>query len=405
MTQRASALLCLLMAAMTLGSSAKAGVWGSDPVLGFTGDYATNPLLNDGPTSAQTHGAVLLDAPTAYTADAFKLSVLPSFRVGDSQGYSSLTSDYQRVNAQAEFDTPLNTIMTTAGVSRDSTLSQTYLTNGSTGVRRDSATGDFNWDRKFTETVDLDTDFSATRARYDQPPGQNTLVNYKYVSLSPTLTWASSERNQFTISATAGRYNTLDGSNESRNANLQLGFTRKLSEVWTLTASGGYSRALNRIETEELVPVFTPIGIFYEIVPVIVSSSQNGSVYAVNLSHQGQQLLLTASASRRLAASGLALLSTQDNYELNGKYMLSDRWSVTGDLHHAIYKNPQTNGTTSNIDVGYYTLSANWQWTEQWVVALSVSHVAEKVQLPTYSAASNEVTITLSRHFNHIELR
>lgn len=405
MTQRGSSLLCLLMAAMTLCSSSKAGVWGSDPVLGFAGDYATNPLLSDVPTSAQTHGAVLLDAPTAYTADAFKLSVLPSFRVGDTGGYSSVTSNYQRLNAQAEFDTPLNTFTTLAGVSRDSTLSQTYLTNGSTGVRRDSASADLNWDRKFTETVGLDTDFSAIRARYDQPPGQNTLVDYKYVSLSPTLTWASSERNQFTVSATAGRYNTLNGSNESRNANLQLGFTRQLSEVWTLTVSGGYSRALNRVETEELLPIFTPTGIFYQVVPVTVSSSQNGSVYSVNLSHKGEQLLLTASASRKLTASGLALLSTQDSYELNGKYTLSDRWTITGDLRYVMYKNPQTNGTTTNIDVGYYTLGANWQWTELWVVALGASHVAEKVQQPMYSAATNEVTISLSRHFGHIDIR
>src|SRR5271168_927652 len=140
MTQRWSASLCWPAAAMLLSSSARAGVWGMDPVLGITADYATNPVLLDIPNTAQASVALLIDAPTAFDAGNFKLSILPSFRVGDTKSYSSINSDYEHLNVKGEFDTERSVLAVTAGVTRDSSLSLNYLAeNGATGVRRDGA--------------------------------------------------------------------------------------------------------------------------------------------------------------------------------------------------------------------------------------------------------------------------
>src|SRR5271163_818038 len=154
MTLRGSALLCLSVAAMIYSSSPRAGVWGVDPVLGVVGDYATNPALLDVPHTAETHGALLLDSPTTYNGDAFELFVMPSFRLSDSSGYSSLASDYEHLNLKGEFDTERSVLTAAAGAARDSSLYQDYLSDGATGVRRDTLTADLNWDRLLSERVD-----------------------------------------------------------------------------------------------------------------------------------------------------------------------------------------------------------------------------------------------------------
>jgi len=160
MIQGGSRLPCWCVAVTTLCSSARAGVWGVDPLLGITVDYATNPALLFLQQSSQTNAALLLDAPLSYNADDFEFFATPSFRVGDSKGYSSVTSDYEHLNLKGEFHTERDVLTAAAGLDRDSSLYQDYLTNGTAGVQRDSAIGDFSWDRLLTERVDFNTDFN-----------------------------------------------------------------------------------------------------------------------------------------------------------------------------------------------------------------------------------------------------
>jgi len=405
MTLRGSALLCLSVAAMIYSSSPRAGVWGVDPVLGVVGDYATNPALLDVPHTAETHGALLLDSPTTYNGDAFELFVMPSFRLSDSSGYSSLASDYEHLNLKGEFDTERSVLTAAAGAARDSSLYQDYLSDGATGVRRDTLTADLNWDRLLSERVDLDGDLSSIRVKYGQAIGIPTLTDYRYLSFSPTLSWNSSERNKLTFAATLSRYNSLDGTTESRSANLQAGFVRQLTEIWSLTATAGYSRALNRLDTDEEFFVLTPNGPAIEIFPVREESSQNGTVYSVNLSRKGTLLSINAIASRQLVPSGFAYLSRQESFEVTATYSLSERWTLTADAHYLKSQDPQLQGGIIERTPKFLSLNANWRWTEHWTATLSASRVTERFQPPDINLASNEVTIGLSRRFNHIDFK
>src|SRR5271170_8036744 len=93
-----------LIAAMSMVESAKAGVWVTEPVLGVAAEYSTNPGLLYVEHTAETHGAVLLDAPTTYHGNDVSCSIQPSFRISNSSGYSSLASDYAHLTAAGEFD-------------------------------------------------------------------------------------------------------------------------------------------------------------------------------------------------------------------------------------------------------------------------------------------------------------
>jgi hypothetical protein len=417
MIRRRRAPACVCLAAMIQSSAATAGVWSMDPVLGAVGDYSTNPALLNLPHTAQANGAALLDAPTTYNGDAFELFVLPSFRIGDSKGYSSLASDYEHLNVKAEWDNERGALSATAGVARDSSLYYDYLTNGGAGVRRDTALADLNWERQLTERMDFDTDVSTQRVRYGAGIGAPTLVDYKYTSITPTLAWNTSEKNKLTLTASVGRYNSLDGTTESTSANLQAGLVRQWSEIWSATATAGYSRAENKLDSELPELVLTPMGLGIVLVPFEEKSTQTGTVYLANVARQGSRLTLNLTASRQLTPTGFAYLSRQDTYDAKGTYALSARWSLSGEARYVnahnpeLTDNPQLQTLVTDFRNESVALSASWRWTELLTLTVSGSRVTERiqspnydgVQSPNYDVAANELTITLSHQFNHIE--
>ena len=88
---------CSYLAAvsMCMASSVRAGVWGTDPVVGIVGDYATNPALLEIPHTAEGNGALLLDAPTDYIGDGVGLDIRPvgRYRRGEPHRIASALWD------------------------------------------------------------------------------------------------------------------------------------------------------------------------------------------------------------------------------------------------------------------------------------------------------------------------
>lgn len=394
----------LIVAAACVASPIHAGVWGAQPTLGLSGDYSSNPALLNLPGTAETHGALLVDAPATYVDDALKFSVVPQYRVSDSRGYSSLDSDYGNLSARGEFDTDRSVWSLSAGASRDSSLYRDYLTNGSAGVRRDTGTADLSWDHHWTERLEFSADVNAERVRYGAPVGTGTLTDYRYASVKPQIAWDQSERGKFTFALGAGRYDSLDRRTESRSAYAQLGYTRALSELWTLSALAGYSRARN--QTDLLVPtlLFTPGGPIVQQVSRSVESSQNGTVFSTSLTRQTGRFGFTAQASRQLTPSGFAYLSRQDAYELKASYAKSERWTFSGDAHRIKYRNPGTTGGAYALTVTNFDASAAYRWTPQWTVTFSVSRIVEHAGSPAVGIAANNVSLMLSRKFNWTQL-
>ena len=397
---------------MCMASSARAGVWGSDPVVGIVGDYVTNPALLEMAHTAETTGALLLDAPTDYIGDGVGFYVIPDFRLSSSQGYASLASDYEHLTLKGELDAERNTLTATAGIYQDSSLYQDYLSNasgylfnGSTGVKRDTLTADLNWDRNLTERLEFDTDVNSVQVKYGQAePGiAGTLTDYRDTNIAPTLSWLSSERNKWTLSASVGRYNSFDEdleSSESRSSNLQVGFVRNLSEIWSLTASAGYSRALNRQNFDEIFPYEPGIDI---VIPIREESAQNGTVYSADLNRKGERLSFDIIASRLLAPTGYAFLSQQNLFKAQGTYTYSDRWSFLAYGFYQQAKNPELQGGLFTQTLKSVNLSASWRWTEFWTVTFTASRITEQLPSPGISLASTDVSIKISRQFNHIK--
>jgi|GEM_PF-1102551 len=396
-------LICWVLGMRCMTDPCYAGVWGTEPVLGILGNYATDPALLNLVHSAETHAALLLDAPTAYNADAFSLTVLPSFRIGDSRGYASTASNYAHLAAKGEWASERGSLSVSSAIARDSSLAHDYVFNGSAGVRRQSAMADIDWNQQWTEKFSLNTDFNVSRVRYAQALGAPSLTDYSNSSFSPTISWAESESNKLTASSSVGLYKSLDGTTRSTNSNVQLGFVRHLNELWTVTTSAGYSRANDKINTFREVLAIVNNRPVIRVVPTTLKSTQNGSVFSVALTHQGDRLSVRAVASRQLVPSGFAFLSRQQTYTLGASYPLSQRWTVNGDARYTQSSDPSLQGIYTDRTVRYVGISSIWHWTEKWNIATNASRVMETFQSNQYKPASTEFSIELSRQFDRVK--
>jgi hypothetical protein len=392
MTRRGLPRNCLLVAAVCMGSGVRAGVWVTDPVLGLAADYSTNPGLRYAAHTAETHGAVLIDTPTTYHADSVSLSVQPSFRISDSSGYSSVASDYAHLTATAEIASERNSVTVTGQIARDSSLYYNYGLNGSAGVRRDTSLADVAWVRALTERFDFNLEANSSRVVYGKSSSFTTLTDYRYTSAAPTLAWKTSERTTLTLVGGAGLYQSADLRTKSVNSNLELGFTRQLTELWAVSANAGYSRETNTVD-EYFGPFL--LGTF--------RATNTGTVFTGNVTRQGALLVLTATASRSLVPSGFSFLSLQNSYQLSLHYPRTERWTFDGHVRWLKAQEPQVLGPTvdqSYLDLG---LSAAWLFTEKWTLTLRASRVTAKYTPPAVDVGAGGFTVQLSRRFAPIK--
>jgi len=252
---------------------------------------------------------------------------------------------------------------------------------------RDTLLADVAWTRSLSERLSLNVDVASTRVLYGESVSYTTLTDYRYTSAVGALSWNTSERTALTIQGSIGDYQALDGTTQSLNSNLQLGFKRQFNELWSASLSAGTSRESDKIKT----PFET------------LESNESGSVYAANITRQARLLTLTAQASRSLIPSGYAFLSRQESYQISASYPRSERWTFGGYARWLRSKNPQFSGPAidqSYVDVG---LSAVWLFTEHWTVTLLASYVTTDVSPPQHHAEASGCSIQLARHFNRIE--
>jgi hypothetical protein len=344
----------------------------------------------------------MLDGPTSYSGDGVDFAILPSLRFGDSVGYSSLTSNYEHLTLRGDLKSERDVFAASAGIARDSSLYYNFTQNGLAGVSRESATGDVSWNRQLTERLAFAADVNENRVRYGHAIGAATLVDYSYGVFTPSLIWSATERTKLSLDGGASLYKSLDGTTRSTNLDLQAGFERRLSEVWSLTSLAGVSRTSNTLDAVRESVVLTANGPALVAFPVHVQSSQTSTIFSVTLNHRTERLVLAATASRGLIPSGSAFLSRQDSYDVNAQYQRTNRWKLTADLGLLKSQDPSQQGTYLQRTVRFASVSSAWQWTEHWAITLRASRVTQSLPATESKPSSTDVSIQLSRQFDRI---
>jgi hypothetical protein len=374
------------------------GPWSIEPQLGVSADYTSNPLLRQFDVQGEEHVAAIIDAPLRYDTDELEFLLRPNGRITNSQGYSSLASNYAHLDGSGQYTDDRDTASLQGELARDSSL---YFLGGlinRIGVPRNTATTSADWTHALTERCQTALDASWQRVRYDEPADFNALVDYRYWSAGPTLSYAMSERNTLKFLGSYGFYESLNGTTQSTSENLQLGFVRQLTEIWTLSTSAGYSRSVNR---EKLV-----IDFFGFLFPLTEKANQDGTVYTASLTRQGERFNITGTVGRALQPTGFAFLSRQDSYTVNAGYVRSERWDFGLSAQWLKAVNPQVNAGEAQLNAQEFDnrylnvhLTANWHWTPQWTASVTATRITEQYSPPAVSAGSNGVRLDLVRHF------
>lgn len=394
------------MSFICIGRRAIADPWSTQPLIGIIGQYASNPALLPqsasnpaglAPAKSETNGAFVLNLPVNYDLDSFHFSATPNVRYGNASGYSSITSNYFRLDTSAQFVYDLGSTTLSAARYRDSSLFYTGggINNG-VGVRRDTTLADVIWQRALTERTQLQLDVNTVKTTYAQSNAQaseNNLIDYRYTAVSPALTYALSERNTFRFIPSVSRYSAIDGITESNSTSFQLGFDRQLNELWTLKTTAGYSKVTDRQK-------FYFSGFYLGT----IDSTQKSTVYSANLVRQTEALTLNFGASQGLVPTGFSYLSRQQSANFQANYTYSERWSFTANLSRQHNSNPAANGGSNQYNYNYATISANWHWTEQWVLTLQATRIDERYDVPAVTGTSSGVSLQISRQFLRMDL-
>jgi hypothetical protein len=364
-----------------------------DPSLGVATEYSSNPYLVTLGGRAVQDVAVIMSAPTRYDLDSAHFALTPSVRYSSSGSYASLNSNYLHLDGSGVFADDLNLLTITAGFGRDSSLQQSGLSSNGLGVRSDGSAAGLDWQRTLTERLSMALDASWNRVLYNQGAELTGLLDYRYVSFGSTATYAIDKRDKFKMLAGAGEYTALDGVTKSKNYNLQTGFDRQLSELWTASVTAGYARSDN---TEDLF--------FGPFLLATIESEQKGPVYNASLVRAGEQLKLTLSASRTFRPSGFEFLSRQDMAEVNLGYTYSERWKFGMKADYQNTNTPLASGLSTGVRYFSGALSADWNWTPTWIISLRANWVSVKYELPPEAAQSTGVSLEISRQFLRIDL-
>jgi hypothetical protein len=247
--------------------------------------------------------------------------------------------------------------------------------------------------RVLGERMKADAGVSWTRTTYEQPSGGSNLTSYRYLSAAPTLTYIASERNTFTVGGDIGRYRSLDGISSSNSSDVQIGFNRDLTELWSVATSFGYSRSKNSLNFF--------VGPFYL---GTLQSTQQGTIYSLRLQRKGERLSLSANGSRALRPTGFAYLSRQDAIEFSARYEYSERWSFNVHAQFNQTADPQPDGAQRARRNYGGDASASWYWTPNLRVSLRASRYRQRFDSGLGAADSNGVALEITQQFNRMDL-
>ncbi len=391
---KAPLLRCLSLVSVTcISGRSFADPLSAQPLIGLAAEYSSNPLLLASNGESETTAALLVNSPVNYDLDKFHFAATPAIRYSNQAGYSSLTSDYYHLDTSAKYVTDVQSATLTGSFYRDSSLLYAGQLANDIGVRRDTATVDLTGQRYLTERSQVQVDANTTRVLYDQHTALTDLVDYRYTSISPAFVYSLTEKDTLKLIGALSRYYSLNDVSSSNSKTAQVEWDRKLTEIWTMTASVGYSKSTN---------VYNYY--FDQYLIASVPGEQDSTVYSASITRQSERLVLSATASQGLAPTGLAFLSREESVNLLANYQYSARWTLNAGLTWQNISTPLIAGGSATRQFYDLDLSAQWKWTEQWTIAMHVSRIEQRLEAAAGQAAvsptSNGVTLEISRQFN-----
>ena len=394
----ACAVACALAAA---AAPLRAGSLGSEPSLGLSAGFQSNPLLDPNSNASAETLALLLNLPVAFNGRRSTFTLSPRLRAGATRGEVAPLSNYQYVDANWDYKGERNELVADAEWHRDSTLYNQYERSvlGGNTLRRLEETGSLTWRHDLSERSTFQLQGAEDRVLYGAEQVQ-TLTSFNYGQGSAKYGYQLSENWQASLEGGFTRYELRDQSYRTDATYVQFGLARTLSEYWSLSMSAGASALKSRQFIERYVIEQDPQGALHIVLKRFeLHSGDHTRSYALSAKRQFEQWELNLSGSRALQPSGFGALATQDDLSLRATGHWSERLTLSGTLHGS-----RLSDASGRLNLGsrrYYDcdLSANWQWREHWSVEAQAALYMERAAASSPTRSNVLVFLTLTRQF------
>jgi hypothetical protein len=378
----------------------------SESSVGLAADYNSNPFLRNSDIQGAESEAIVANLPATYTSDTISYELIPRVRFAETQGITSLLSNYQYLDADWKLNQELNTVALGGSWHRDSTFYNVFenaVLNG-TNLHRQEETGNASWQRLFGERSDVEILASYDQVNYSQNPSL-FVVSYDYLQGTLQYDRTLSERWKWTTAVGYGQYQLRDQSYRSENRFAQTSLTSSLTELWSGSLQLGYSRVTSLTQEQQLAIFQAPGGGFelgFETLKI--GASQGTDSFAATVERKGERLVLDLAASRAIEPSGLGALLTQDDASIAVNLPWTERWTVGARLHGARISDPLQQISYSNRRYYDAGLNASWLVTEHWTLQLSGTYFVQRYSSSVPVGASSSIALSLSRQLGHLRL-
>jgi hypothetical protein len=229
-----------------------------------------------------------------------------------------------------------NTVGATLSYVKSLTVESEFLTSGVllSKQKRDDILFAPSWSRALSERLMVSASLSAEDVRYPGPAGAGaSAANYQYYQFPASLQYASTERDNLSLTLTTSLYRTDSGADRTLSEQIGGTWQHQLSESATLSASLGAFD--NRTRT--LRPfVFCPVNIFYCYIGAVplqeinVNRNSSGSGNLINVGFDdrlSETLGLSAHAARQLIPSGFGGLYVTESMDAGLSSQLAENLS------------------------------------------------------------------------------
>ena len=373
----------------------KAAEWSVVPLWNLKGEYNSNIRLTNRPHDGVFGVKTDIGADFGMATEVTNVSVKP---VGTYNRYSNnnLDSNELRLNLDANHQSEHMRLGLQASYAQESTLTNQLEDTGLVQIQKEADTTKVNpaVTYVFDEQNNIQLEYSYTDETFIDA-ATTGLFGYTYHVVHGTYTHALSDVSQVFAYAAYAHFDVTDLLSTTDSYYARLGYSRKLSHEWDITASGG------GLISESQFPVLGLVnrGGFLTLAQFDQSSVARGWLADVLVKKRFERGALQAEYSRTVSPSARGSQTQRDTYSLTFNHRYTERLGGQINLRYFTDQTQQPNGfgaSALNRDYLHSDVQVIYRLNEYWQLLGGYHYTYQEYLANNVNVNSNSFTVMLS---------
>jgi len=362
--------------------------WSMIPAFQTRGQFTDNLLLNSGPHSAVWGSWLNPSVRMQYATEIFSLHTHPEFEYVQYFSHDE-NSDKTFTNFFLPFSGSYTTEVDRFGLdvsfNRDNSLIRELEETGvvTAFIQRFRTNVHGQWDHLLTERLTLETSYQYNSINYENEENSRLFDFQTHTgTFGPSYQWTEETRVFSNVWYSNSHFS--DVGFLSQSTGVELGFSHRLFETFTITSGGGGRYVKTASQTNGL------------------KRKNNSLVWLFNLSllQEWERTQMTAGFSRSLNPSGFGVLLKTDRVDVGALHRLTEK--IIMSLNGSLTMN-DTVGSSSGgnriTNTRYWRVepAVSWRLREDWSLRFSYSYAQRNVPGSlNQTARANAVNLALT---------